>query len=102
MVIFRGGDGKPGYHQVDELSEAIRHVEHLRNDEGIDHAQIFQLEEVAFEFRPYFRVEIETASSGAPTAEAEPEVAAEAAPEAAPEVEAPAPVASWAARVKET
>src|SRR3954470_4448897 len=99
MVIFRGGDGKPGYHQVDELSEAIHHVEHLRNNEGIDHAQIFQMEEVTFEFRPYFRVEVGTSSPASMAGEPEPEVEAEVEPEI--EAVAPAPVASWAARVKE-
>ena len=101
MVIFRGGDGKPGYHQVDELSEAIHHVERLRNNEGIDHAQIFQMEEVTFEFRPYFRVEVATPTTeptGSDDLDAEPEVDANAAEVAAPR---PAPVASWAARVKE-
>src|SRR4051794_22581091 len=103
MVIFRGGDGKPGYHQVDELSEAIHHVEHLRNNEGIDHAQIFQMEEVTFEFRPYFRVEVGTSSPASMAGEPEPEVEAEIEAEVEPEVEAvaSAPVASWAARVKE-
>ena len=101
MVIFRGGDGKPGYHQVDELSEAIHHVEHLRNNEGIDHAQIFQMEEVTFEFRPYFRVEVASATAAPmPGDDVEPEVEAEDEIEA--EEVAPAPVvASWAARVKE-
>src|SRR3954447_5523346 len=99
MVIFRGGDGKPGYHQVEALSDAIRHVEHLRNNEGIDHAQIFQLEEVTFEFRPYFRVEVGT-SNAAPMGDADAD--AESQPEAEVETEAelevaPAPVvASWA------
>src|SRR3954454_1023142 len=92
MVIFRGGDGKTGYHQVDELSEAIHHVERLRNDEGVDHAQIFQMEEVTFEFRPYFRVEVAT-STAAPMTDDELEPEAEAA--------APAPLASWAARANE-
>src|SRR3954454_4389910 len=94
MVIFRGGDGKTGYHQVDELSEAIHHVERLRNDEGIDHAQIFQMEEVTFECRPYFGVEV-AASTAAPMPDddLEPEDEAEAA--------APAPLASWAARANE-
>src|SRR4051794_3023134 len=98
MVIFRGGDGKPGYHQVDELSEAIHHVEHLRNNEGIDHAQIFQMEEVTFEFRPYFRVEVGT-SSTAPMVDDDVEPEAEVEPDA--EEPAPTPVASWAARVQE-
>lgn len=58
MVIYRGSDGKPGYHQADELSSAIKYVEHLRNDEGVERARIFRLEEVSFEFRPYYKVEI--------------------------------------------
>lgn len=70
MVIFRGTDGKPGYRQAEELSEAIQYVEHLRNDDGLEHARIFRLEEVSFEFRPYFRVEV-----GAGTAEPAPAMA---------------------------
>ena len=58
MVIFRSTDGKSGYHQTEELDEAIRFVERLRNAEGVEQARIFRLEEVAFEFRPYYRVEV--------------------------------------------
>jgi hypothetical protein len=58
MVIYRGADGKPGYHQAEALNDAVRFVEGLRNDEGVEHARIFRLDEVTFEFRPYFRVEI--------------------------------------------
>jgi hypothetical protein len=65
MVIFRGSDGKPGYHQAEELGEAIQFVEHLRNDDGVEHARIFRMDEVGFEFRPYFRVEV-GAAAGAP------------------------------------
>ena len=65
MVIFQDGDGKPGYHEVDDLDHAIRHVERLRNDEGVEQARIFQMEEVVFEFRPYFRVEVGTATTDA-------------------------------------
>jgi len=61
MVSYRGTDGKQSYHQVDELADAIKYVEHLRNDESVDHARIFKLEELSFEFRPYYRVEIATA-----------------------------------------
>ena len=60
MVSYRGSDGSQSYHQTDELSDAIGFVEHLRNDEGIDHARIFKLEELSFEFRPVFRVELAT------------------------------------------
>ncbi|MEL7156228.1 MAG: hypothetical protein AAFN30_06480 [Actinomycetota bacterium] len=30
----------------------------MRNEDGVEHARIFRLEEVVFEYRPYFRVEL--------------------------------------------
>ena len=80
MVIFQDGDGNPGYHQADALEEAIQHVERLRNDEGVEQARIFQMEEVAFEFRPYFRVEVGNTAAAAD------------APEVEAAVEPPAPI----------
>lgn len=56
MVIFRNADGRPGYHQADELADAAAFVERLRNEDGVEHARIFRMEEVTFEFRPYYRV----------------------------------------------
>jgi hypothetical protein len=58
MVSYRAADGQQSYHETDELNDAIAFVEHLRNDQAVDHARIFTMEEVSFEFRPYFRVEI--------------------------------------------
>ena len=58
MVIFRSGEGKAGYHQADVLEDAIRFVERLRNSENVEQARIFRMEEVTFEYRPYFRVEV--------------------------------------------
>ena len=49
MVSYRDSDGQQSYHEADELSEAIAYVEHLRNDEAVDHARIFKLDEVSFE-----------------------------------------------------
>ncbi len=66
MVIYRGPDGKPGYHQTDDIHDAVGFVEQLRNDQGVEHARIFRLEEVNFEYRPYFRVEL----TGAPSLDA--------------------------------
>ena len=65
MVIYRTGDGQPGYHQADELVDAVKFVERLRNGDGVDSARIFHMEEVNFDFRPYFKVEI--GPSGEPT-----------------------------------
>ena len=66
MVIYRGADGKPGYHQTDDIHDAVGFVEQMRNEDGVEHARIFRLEEVVFEYRPYFRVELH-AAGGAPT-----------------------------------
>jgi hypothetical protein len=89
MVIFRSTEGKAGYHPAETLEDAIRFVERLRNAEGVEQARIFRLEEVAFEFKPYFKVEVGGAtpvSEDAPAAEAAaPETLAEAV--AAPEVD---------------
>ena len=64
LVKYSKADGQTGNHEVEELHEAIAYVERLRNDEGIDAARIYRIEEVQFEFRPYFRVEL----GGAPVA----------------------------------
>lgn len=67
MVSYRSTDGKQSYHQTDDLSDAIKYVEHLRNDEAVDQARIFKMEEVGFEFRPYYRVELAGAAPVPPT-----------------------------------
>ncbi len=58
MVIYRGADGKPGYHQTDDIHDAVNFVEQMRNEDGVEHARIFRLEEVVFQYRPYYRVEL--------------------------------------------
>ncbi len=65
MVIYRGVDGKPGYHQTDDIHDAVNFVEQMRNEEGVEHARIFRLEEVVFEYRPYYRVELTDGSTPA-------------------------------------
>jgi len=66
MVIYRGADGKPGYQQAEDIHDAVAFVEQMRNEDGVEHARIFRLEEVVFEYRPYYRVEL----SGLDAAEA--------------------------------
>ena len=58
MVIFRTPEGKPGYQPADAVEDAIAIVERLRNDDGVENVRIFRLEEVAFEYRPYYKVEL--------------------------------------------
>jgi hypothetical protein len=65
MVIYRGADGKPGYQQAEDIHDAVTFVEQMRNEEGVEHARIFRLEEVVFEYRPYYRVELASAGGSA-------------------------------------
>ena len=71
MVSYRSSDGKQSYHQTDELSDAMQYVEHLRNAEGVEHARIFKMEELSFEYRPYYRVELASALPPPPAVAAE-------------------------------
>ena len=61
VVNWQQADGHPGWHPAGTVQEATAHVEHLRNHDGVDGARIYRLEEVAFEFKPYFRVELASA-----------------------------------------
>ncbi|MDZ7679533.1 MAG: hypothetical protein U5K29_13410 [Acidimicrobiales bacterium] len=74
MVIFRTPEGKPGYQPADTVEEAVAVVERLRNEDGVENVRIFRLEEVAFEYKPYYKVELadgggdESRGRSAPTA----------------------------------
>ena len=84
MVIFQTPDGNPGYNQFETVEEAVEFVEKLRNDQSIDNARMFALEEIKFELKPYYRVELQALTQGsAPTSQG---------PFASPPVSEPAPV----------
>ena len=76
IVVFKTGEGKSGYHQVEALEDAVRFVEHLRNNESVEEARVYRLTEVPLEVRPYFRVQVASAEPGqpapAPTGDAAP------------------------------
>jgi hypothetical protein len=72
MVIFRRPEGKPGYHQAENVDEAVRFVEHLRNQEHVNDARIFRMEEVPIEFRTYYKVELASVANGIAAPAAEP------------------------------
>jgi hypothetical protein len=67
MVIFQTPDGNPGYNQFETLDEAVRFVEKLRNEQSVETARMFALDEVKFDFKPYFRVEIDPPAVGTGT-----------------------------------
>lgn len=98
MVIYRNADGSPAYHQTEALEDAVRFVEHIRNEQGVNDSRLFKMEEVAIEFKTYYRVEVAVGEAGseAPAAPAAP--AAEPAPAIPPLAEgAPQPVDADAA-----
>ncbi len=66
MVNFRSAEGKLGYHPTESLEEAIRFVEHLRNQEHVVDARVWRLQEVPLEVKTYYKVEVATAEP-APT-----------------------------------
>ena len=96
MVIYRGPDGSPGYHQTDEVHDAVAFVEQLRNDQGVEEARIFRMEQVNFEYRPYFRVELTSSEPSLNAGASTPAVgAAPAAPaDPPPVVNTPGPAAA--------
>lgn len=105
MVIFQSPEGTPGYHQTASLDDAVRFVEGLRNDQNVDQARIFRMEEIPFEFQSYYKVELGKSAAGlrvrgfslgesepidlteALAEEAAAEAEAEAEPEPTPELE---------------
>ena len=56
MVIFRDAEGRPGYHQSEALDDAVRFVEHLRNEQQVSETRVFSMQEVPLEFKSYWRV----------------------------------------------
>ena len=95
MVLYTGLDGSAAFGRCEELTEAVAEVERLRNEQSIDGAQIYRLEEVKFEIKPYFRVELPAEANAidvpAPSTFATPPTTEAPAPEEAPWVTASAP-----------
>jgi hypothetical protein len=87
MVIFQNPEGDPGYNQFESIEEAVSFVEKIRNEQGIDSIRIFELEEVKFDLKPYYKVELLALKAGSAPAPAPAPAPATAPPPAA----APAP-----------
>jgi hypothetical protein len=59
IVIYRSTDGKPGYHQVDDLEAAVAFVETLRNSQGVDDSRIYRMEQINFRFETVYHVRLD-------------------------------------------
>ena len=63
MVVFRTNEGKTGYHLADTLDDAVRFVEHLRNNEQVAESKVYRMHEVPIEFKVMYKVEVAGAST---------------------------------------
>ena len=93
MVLYTGLDGSAAFGRCEELTDAVAEVEQLRNEQSIEDARIYRLEEVKFEIKPYFRVEIPGTTTAATTPLPAVSTAAPLSTETAARVEEP----SWTA-----
>lgn len=66
IVIYRSTDGKPGYHQVDDLEAAVAFVETLRNTQGVDDSRIYKMEQINFKFETIYQVRIDSGEAPPP------------------------------------
>ena len=69
IVIHDDNNGVSQFRQVESIDSAAEYVERLRNREGVMTARIFELAPVAFEMKPYFKVEL---GDAAPAATSDP------------------------------
>lgn len=60
MVMFTNADGRPATHTADSLEEAVKFIEHIRNNEAVADARLFHMTEVPLEMKAYYRVEVST------------------------------------------
>ena len=67
IVVYQGADGSSTCAEHDSLHDAAQYVEHLCNDHGIHAARILQAEDVPFDVRPYYRVQLAVGDELAPT-----------------------------------
>ncbi len=58
IVIHDDLDAVTQYRRFDEQGDAVAYLEELRNTSGVDDAKLFTLDEVKFEVKQYFKVEV--------------------------------------------
>lgn len=58
LVVYEAVDHAPTYQPCEDLADAVSLVETLRNERGLENVQILRTEEICFDFRPYYRVQL--------------------------------------------
>lgn len=91
VVFYPAQDGSPAFRRLENLEEAVRLVEHLRNAGGVGEASVHSLTEVPLSFRAYYRVEVPGLTDALPAAPPATETPLEPLAELAPVALAPSP-----------
>jgi len=60
IVVYQRTDGSAGVEECGDLDLAIVTAERLRNVDSVERPRIFKTEEITYDFRPYYRVEVTT------------------------------------------
>lgn len=58
IVVYQRADGSSGLEECGSLDLAVVAAERLRNVDSVESPRILKTEEVKFDFRPYYRVEV--------------------------------------------
>lgn len=58
IVVYQATDGSSGFEPCETLDDAVVVAERMRNVDGVESPRIFRMEEIKFDFRPYFRIEV--------------------------------------------
>ena len=64
MVVFTSAEGRPSYYQTDTLDDALKFIERVRNNEGVEDAKLYRMAEVPLQVRTYVKVELATGGDG--------------------------------------
>lgn len=64
QVRFLTAEGREAHHTAENLDEALRFVERLRNTEGATNVRVFRTQEIPIEFRTYYKVELRVGEGG--------------------------------------
>ena len=66
MVMFTSAEGKQATHQTESLEDAVKFIEHIRNNESVSDARLYRMTEIPMEVKAYYKVELSAPASDNP------------------------------------
>lgn len=58
VVFFTDPLGASSFRRFSSREDALRYIEHLRNDEGVEDVSLFAMTQIPLSFRAYVRAEV--------------------------------------------